>query len=252
MLPADTEQEASASGRSVGVNEAMDQPDVSFQPEVSAQQPACKEEGPSAEPSALDCVICFTPYDRLFRLPKELSCGHIFCLECLARINVSSEDVNALTCPICRAPTAFPSRKGLPGLPTRSDLLEQLSSMPTVPPGSVRFDRRRGLLYLPGRGRGGTPAGPKPGTSLNTVSLSVDVGRPAPPGANRNLALSGWPFYVALAVALLVTIGLITCGIYIFLMPSMYTVSMGGPHHSNQSLGPGPNLTSSSAHGSVP
>uniref|UniRef100_A0A670IRE3 RING-type domain-containing protein n=1 Tax=Podarcis muralis TaxID=64176 RepID=A0A670IRE3_PODMU len=92
------------------------------------QQPACKEEAPSAEPGALDCVICFTPYDRLFRLPKELSCGHIFCLECLARINVSSEDVNALTCPICRAPTAFPSRKGLPGLPTRCDLLEILTA----------------------------------------------------------------------------------------------------------------------------
>ncbi|XP_061474956.1 RING finger protein 225-like [Rhineura floridana] len=218
----------------------MAQPDVSFQPEATAQLQACKEEAASAEPSTLDCVICFTPYDQLFRLPKELSCGHIFCLECLARINVSSEDVNALTCPVCRAPTTFPSCKGLPGLPTRSDLLDQLSSAP-IPPGSVRFDRRRGLLYLPGRGRGGAQAGPKPGSPLNTVSLSIDVGRPAPQGASRVLGLSGWPFYVALAVALLVTIGLITCGIYIFLMPSMYTVSMGGRPQGNHSIGSGAN-----------
>uniref|UniRef100_A0A8D2LK95 RING-type domain-containing protein n=1 Tax=Varanus komodoensis TaxID=61221 RepID=A0A8D2LK95_VARKO len=173
-----------------------------------------------AGPSTLDCVICFTSFDRIFRVPKELSCGHIFCLECLARISVSSEDVNTLTCPVCRAPTAVPSRKGLPGLPTHRDLLEQLSSLP-APPGSVRFDRRRGLLYLPGGNRrGATRIGHKPGAPLNTISLSVDVGRPAPQGAGRMLA--GWPFYVALAVALLVTIGLIICGIFIFLMPSMY------------------------------
>uniref|UniRef100_A0A8D0DTN8 RING-type domain-containing protein n=1 Tax=Salvator merianae TaxID=96440 RepID=A0A8D0DTN8_SALMN len=177
---------------------------------ASFQPPAGKEEATDTEPSPLDCVICFTPFDQLFKLPKELSCGHVFCLECLARINVSSEDINSLTCPVCRAPTAFPSRKGLPGLPTRSDLLEQLSSAP-CPPGSVRFDRRRGLLYLPGKSRRGAQVGPKSGEPLNTVSLSVDVGRPAPQGASRMMALSGWPFYVAVAVALLVTIGLITC-----------------------------------------
>uniref|UniRef100_A0A8C6X1N9 RING-type domain-containing protein n=1 Tax=Naja naja TaxID=35670 RepID=A0A8C6X1N9_NAJNA len=161
----------------------------------------------NAEPSPLDCVICFTPYDQLFKLPKELSCRHIFCLECLARINVSSEDVNAITCPVCRALTVLPPRKGLPGLPTRRDLLEQLTAMP-VPPGSVRFDRRRGLLYLPAGNKSGAQVGSKPGPPLNTVSLSVDVGRPPPPGSARRLAVSGWPFYAALSVALLVTVGL--------------------------------------------
>ncbi|KAM6472742.1 RING finger protein 225 isoform 1-T2 [Liasis olivaceus] len=217
---------------------------VSFQPESSIphsdhkeEAVDCKEE--TAEPSPLDCVICFTSYDQLFKLPKELSCGHIFCLECLARINVSSEDVNAITCPVCRAPTALPSRKGLPGLPTRRDLLEQLASMP-VPPGSVRFDRRRGLLYLPGGSKRGAQVGSKPGPPLNTVSLSVDVGRPPPPGSARRLALSGWPFYVALAVALLVTVALVVCGIYIFMMPSMY-ISVGGFPQGNHSLESGGN-----------
>nr|XP_020664462.1 RING finger protein 225-like [Pogona vitticeps]XP_020664463.1 RING finger protein 225-like [Pogona vitticeps] len=209
---------------------------VSFLPENSSQRPDPKDEATSQEPSTLECVICFTTFDRLFKLPKELSCGHIFCLECLARINVSSEDVNALTCPICRAPTALPSRKGLTGLPTRRDLLDQLRSTP-APPGSVRFDRRRGLLYLPGGNRGHAQAGSKPGAPLNTVSLSVDVGRPPPHGARRILGFTGWPFYVALTVALLVTIGLIICGIYIFLMPSMYTLTGAGPPPRNQSFG---------------
>lgn len=209
---------------------------VSFLPENAAQSPDPKEDAAGQEPSPLDCVICFTTFDRLFKLPKELSCGHIFCLECLARINVSSEDINALTCPICRAPTTLPSRKGLPGLPTRRDLLEQLSSTPAAP-GSVRFDRRRGLLYLPGGNRAHAQAGPKPAAPLNTVSLSVDVGRPPSQGARRILGLTGWPFYVALTVALVVTVGLIICGIYIFLMPSMYTLSVGGPPHRNQSSG---------------
>ncbi|XP_053144962.1 RING finger protein 225 [Hemicordylus capensis] len=202
--------------------------DVGFQPQPLHQP---------SEPSALECVICFTPYDRLFKLPKELSCSHIFCLECLARINVSSEDVNAITCPVCRAPTSWPSRKGLPGLPTRNDLLEQVSSGP-VPPGSVRFDRRRGLLYLPGGRKSGTQVGPKVEAPLNTVSLSVDVGRPAPRRPSHMLNFSSWPFYVALTIALVVTIGLITCGIYIFLLPSMYSVSLGGYPQTNYSLGP--------------
>ncbi|XP_026573683.1 RING finger protein 225 [Pseudonaja textilis] len=219
---------------------------VGFQPEPSAPPLDSKEEAvngteePSnAEPSPLDCVICFTPYDQLFKLPKELSCRHVFCLECLARINVSSEDVNAITCPVCRAPTVLPPRKGLPGLPTRRDLLEQLSAMP-VPPGSVRFDRRRGLLYLPAGNKSGAQVGSKPGPPLNTVSLSVDVGRPPPPGSVRRLAVSGWPFYAALSVALLVTVALIVCGIYIFMMPSMY-ISVGGFPKGNHSFGLGGN-----------
>lgn len=206
---------------------------IGFLPEPAGQQPDHKEESASAEPSSLDCDICFTPFDRLFKQPKKLSCGHIFCLECLAHINVSSEDVNAITCPVCRALTSLPARKGLPGLPTPTDLLEQVSPVP-IPPGSVRFDRRRGLLYLPGGGKGGVQIGPKPGA--NAAGLSVDVGRPAPRGPGQMLRFSGWPFYVALAVALLVTIALIICGIYIFLMPTMY-VSFGGHPHANYSTG---------------
>uniref|UniRef100_A0A8C0GR06 RING-type domain-containing protein n=1 Tax=Chelonoidis abingdonii TaxID=106734 RepID=A0A8C0GR06_CHEAB len=123
--------------------------------------------------ASMDCVICFSPYDRLFKVPKVLGCGHIFCLECLARINVSSEQVNAVSCPVCRELTSLPTRKGLPGLPTCLDLLDQLPLAPVAPSSSVRFSRRQGLLYVPGWGtrKGRGLALPKPGPALSTISL---------------------------------------------------------------------------------
>ncbi|XP_074928147.1 RING finger protein 225 [Chelonoidis abingdonii] len=184
--------------------------------------------------ASMDCVICFSPYDRLFKVPKVLGCGHIFCLECLARINVSSEQVNAVSCPVCRELTSLPTRKGLPGLPTCLDLLDQLPLAPVAPSSSVRFSRRQGLLYVPGWGtrKGRGLALPKPGPALSTISLSVDVGRPAPRGVARGLqglGCSSWPFAVAVAVAVTVTVGLVISGVYIFFMlPTTYGLGLGG------------------------
>uniref|UniRef100_A0A8C8SBG2 Ring finger protein 225 n=1 Tax=Pelusios castaneus TaxID=367368 RepID=A0A8C8SBG2_9SAUR len=188
--------------------------------------------------TSTDCVICFSPYDRLFKVPKTLACGHTFCLECLARINVSSEHVNAVSCPICRELTRLPPRKGLPGLPTHQELLDRLPLAPAAPGSSVRFSRSRGLLYVPGWGprKGWRPALPKPGPSLNTVSLSVDVGRPAPEGMGRGpqgLGCSSWPFAVAVVVAVAVTVGLVICGVYIFfLLPG--PVLIPGPSNNTR------------------
>ncbi|TFJ97179.1 matrix-remodeling-associated protein 7 [Platysternon megacephalum] len=195
---------------------------------------------------SMDCVICFSLYDRLFKVPKVLGCGHTFCLECLARINVSSEQINAVSCPVCRELTCLPPRKGLPGLPTCLDLLDQLPLAPAAPSSSVRFSRRRGLLYVPGWGtrKGRGLALPKPGPALSTVSLSVDVGRPAPRGVGgglRGLGCSSWPFAVAVAVAVTVTVGLVISGVYIFFMlPTTY-----GP-------GPGPGVGLGNATWQVP
>uniref|UniRef100_A0A8C3S367 Ring finger protein 225 n=1 Tax=Chelydra serpentina TaxID=8475 RepID=A0A8C3S367_CHESE len=192
-----------------------------------------KEEEEDEDKTSMDCVICFSPYDRLFKVPKVLGCGHIFCLECLARINVSSEQVNAVSCPVCRELTCLPPRKGLPGLPTCRDLLDQLPLAPAAPGSSVRFSRRRGLLYVPGWGtrKGRGLALPKPGPALSTVSLSVDVGRPAPQGVGRGLrglGCSSWPFAVAVAVAVTLTVGLVISGVYIFfLLPSPYGLGPG-------------------------
>ncbi|XP_040437239.1 RING finger protein 225-like [Falco naumanni] len=166
--------------------------------------------------SPLDCVICFAPYDRLFKVPKVLGCGHTFCLECLARVTVVAPDAPTLLCPICRRPTALPRRRGPPALPTRADLLALL---PPGPAGSVRFSRPKGLLYVP-------PGHPKPPGQVPTVTLSLELGQPdppAPPPSRGWPRVSGrWSLYraVALTVALAVGGGLVLCGVFIlFLQP---------------------------------
>lgn len=162
---------------------------------------------------SLDCVICFAPYDRLFKVPKVLGCGHTFCLECLARVTVVAPAAPTLLCPICRRPTALPRCRGPPALPTRADLLALL---PPGPTGSVRFSRPKGLLYVP-------PGHPKPIDQVPTVTLSLELGRPEPPAPPNR----GWPWIsgrgslyraVALMVALVVGGGLVLCGVFLFFL----------------------------------
>ncbi|XP_042650005.1 RING finger protein 225-like [Tyto alba] len=162
----------------------------------------------------LDCVICFAPYDRLFKVPKVLGCGHTFCLECLARVTLVAPAAPTLLCPLCRRPTPLPPRRGPPALPTPPHLLALLPPGPTA---SVRFNRPKGLLYVP-------PPRPKPPAQLPTVTLSLELGRPEPPPAPPNGAwprLSGrWSLCraVALAVALTVGGGLAFCGVFLFFL----------------------------------
>uniref|UniRef100_A0A663FFP0 Ring finger protein 225 n=1 Tax=Aquila chrysaetos chrysaetos TaxID=223781 RepID=A0A663FFP0_AQUCH len=172
---------------------------------------------------SLDCVICFAPYDRLFKVPKVLGCGHTFCLECLARVTVVAPAAPTLLCPICRRPTALPRCRGPPALPTRADLLALL---PPGPTGSVRFSRPKGLLYVP-------PGHPKPADQVPTVTLSLELGRPEPPAPpNRGWPwISGrWSLYraVALMVALVVGGGLVLCGVFLFFLQPV-ACSEGGP-----------------------
>ncbi|XP_025923978.1 RING finger protein 225-like [Apteryx rowi] len=169
-----------------------------------------------SEGSALDCIICFTRYDRVFKVPKALACGHTFCLECLARLSVAATAATTLLCPVCRRPTALPRRRGLPALPTRSDLLALLPADVPAAPGSVRFSRPRGLLYV---------AAPslKP-DQVPTVTLSLEVGQPQPPSPPRR---RGWPWpsrrrplckAAALACSLVVVGGLALCSVFLFFL----------------------------------
>lgn len=86
---------------------------------------------PSSErvASPLECSICFSGYDNIFKTPKELSCTHVFCLECLARLAAAQPAgcpaSEAVPCPFCRQPTAVPAA-GAPGLPTSRQLQAKL------------------------------------------------------------------------------------------------------------------------------
>ncbi|KAL6031384.1 hypothetical protein STEG23_007025 [Scotinomys teguina] len=189
--------------------------------------------------SPMECLICVSPFDGIFKLPKRLDCGHVFCLECLARLSLATAGGgDAVACPMCRAPTRLAPRRGLPALPTQPGLLPRDAR--TAPPrqGSVRFDRRRGLLYL-------RPPPPSPGPRK---SRTVRAPPPPPPlrlgrPLSRRLSLSSptWAFNAAVALAVLVAAGLVVSGVYIFfLIPHVTTSGLVRPHVV--ALSPDPNF----------
>lgn len=94
----------------------------------------------------MECSICFSEFNNVFRCPKMLHCRHTFCLECLARINVKSTEPGAINCPLCRSLTQLPAL-GLPRLPTNSDVLSSLpAAMQRVY--SIHFNRNKGKLQV--------------------------------------------------------------------------------------------------------
>ncbi|XP_076986653.1 RING finger protein 225 [Tamandua tetradactyla] len=171
--------------------------------------------GPILSPaSPVECLICVSPFDGVFKLPKRLDCGHVFCLECLARLSLATAGGgDAVACPVCRAPTRLAPRGGLPALPTQPGLLPRDARAPLPRQGSVRFDRRRGLLYLrpppPGPRKARAPRPPPPPPPLR-------LGRPL----SRRLTLTSpaWAFNAAVALAVLVAAGLVVSGVYIFFL----------------------------------
>ncbi|XP_061117533.1 RING finger protein 223 isoform X2 [Conger conger] len=128
-------------------------------PDEDAQ---CPPAPPDGAPD-LECAVCFSQFDNVFRTPKMLHCKHTFCLECLARMNIKASEPNAILCPLCRGVTPLPDL-GLPKLENNPTILSYLPmAMQRVY--SVRFNRTRGKLQVKG------PC---------TVSHSLDVGLPGP------------------------------------------------------------------------
>nr|XP_005998173.1 PREDICTED: RING finger protein 225 [Latimeria chalumnae] len=170
-----------------------------------------------ASENEVECVICFSQYDNIFKLPKVLNCHHIFCLECLAKINVNSVREKEVTCPICREVTPLPRGKGLPALDNDSILLSQLP--PEMQKAqSIRFSRNKGRLYIKQK-----PASKSllKNVHVNTISQSLDVGRPPLPQIHLNssrvsFTQGSWCFLVVATAVILLTLALVLAGVFVF------------------------------------
>ncbi|CAL8344413.1 unnamed protein product [Lota lota] len=126
----------------------------------------------------LECAVCFSQFNNVFRCPKMLQCKHTFCLECLARINVKSVHPDTIQCPLCRGLTHLPSL-GLPKLDTDPAVLSYLpAAMQKVY--SIRFNRTKGKLQVKRSSEGPMRWGQRSLTPLQSVSHSLDVGLPSP------------------------------------------------------------------------
>ncbi|KAI9543766.1 hypothetical protein NQZ68_008814 [Dissostichus eleginoides] len=187
----------------------------------SPLQPQCSEESCPD----LECSICFSQFNNVFRCPKMLQCKHTFCLECLARINVKSADPNAIQCPLCRGLTPLPTL-GLPRLATNSDMLSYLpAAMQRVY--SIRFVRNKGKLQVKRSTEGHRRWGRMSLTSLRSMNRSLDVGLPSPPVRGRSEApglsgalfrLTGRPVCRAFLLTAVVMMMVLLTSIIIFLL----------------------------------
>ncbi|XP_012709839.2 E3 ubiquitin-protein ligase RNF183 [Fundulus heteroclitus] len=184
-----------------------------------------------------ECAVCFCSYDNIFKTPKLLACGHTFCLECLARINVTSPEIKTLCCPVCRLLTELPHGRDLPRLGNNQEIIGKLpAEMQRAL--SIRFKRSKGKLELKHRPAHSKPnvlalprkkPDPQPpagGGSLSAVeegaatATAVDVGRPPSRmrGRIRRLFHSDQCYYVVVASIITITVALMLVGILAFVI----------------------------------
>ncbi|CAL1612145.1 unnamed protein product [Knipowitschia caucasica] len=187
-----------------------------------------------------ECAICFCSYDNNFKTPKLLSCGHTFCLECLARINVLSAELKSLPCPVCREVTQIPHGQDLPRLGTNQDVVRRLPpQMQRVL--SIRFKRSKGKLMLKtqtpmGSVKAASPVKEKPQVDVEAARTVVDVGRPPSRvhGRLRRRFRSDRCYCAVLASVLTVTVVLMLIGILAFIIvPSVSRHRRPGGHQGN-------------------
>ncbi|XP_036404330.1 RING finger domain-containing protein [Megalops cyprinoides] len=101
-----------------------------------------EEESGSGETAEVECPICYQEYNQGGKCPRMLECLHVFCTECLQRIQMlpsQPPDPNSppsISCPLCRHPTPLETGDAL-SLPCNSRILAQLPPLAFRMPVSV-------------------------------------------------------------------------------------------------------------------
>ncbi|XP_061771531.1 RING finger protein 225-like isoform X2 [Nerophis ophidion] len=195
-----------------------------------------RSRAPDNDVEETECAICFCSYDNIFKTPKLLACGHTFCLECLARINVTSHEVKTLSCPVCREVTEIPHGQDLPRLGNNEDIIGRL------PPEmqrarSIRFKRSKGklllknapsthgVLTLPHKSQEAQTA---PSGDLRLATLEegtepatmVDVGRPPNRvrGRMRRFFRSSRCYYATVGIVVTIAVVFLLVGVLAFII----------------------------------
>ncbi|XP_037614777.1 RING finger domain-containing protein [Sebastes umbrosus] len=85
----------------------------------------------SGEPTDVECPICYQEYNQYNKCPRMLECHHVFCTECLQRIQLcpceppDPRSPPAIPCPLCRHLTPLETGDAL-SLPCNSRILAKL------------------------------------------------------------------------------------------------------------------------------
>lgn len=76
--------------------------------------------------SSLECPICYSSYDNIFKTPLLLPCSHTFCMECLSRLCLFHKKTQDFPCPLCRTSAQIPPE----GVPKMQPNLEVVARLP--------------------------------------------------------------------------------------------------------------------------
>uniref|UniRef100_A0A8C9TWS2 Si:ch73-335l21.2 n=1 Tax=Scleropages formosus TaxID=113540 RepID=A0A8C9TWS2_SCLFO len=157
----------------------------------------------------VECPICYQEYDQGGKCPRMLQCLHVFCTECLQRIQLApphaaeAREAPAIACPLCRHPTPLGAGDAL-SLPCNSRILALLPPL-AFPVATVT---QRVVLSV--------QATDSRFVILPTVSLRVEQMSAAPPGGQglqglqrqrrgllcvQLLAVTLWVLFVVTCVA---------------------------------------------------